>query len=78
VYFLARLLHRRRGEPGTRRGNRVLGPFRQAVLVLRWFVDATRIRQLADGNRISLGTACHCAHTVDPGSSLVRNCDHQR
>jgi hypothetical protein len=35
VYALARLLHRRRRELGTRRGTRALGPFKQAVLVLR-------------------------------------------
>jgi hypothetical protein len=57
VYFLARLLHQRRVGPGTRRGTRVLGPFRQAVLVLRWFLDATRVQQLAQDNDISLSTA---------------------
>jgi hypothetical protein len=31
VYFLARLLHLKRVGLGTRRGTRVLGPFRQAV-----------------------------------------------
>ena len=29
-------------ESGTRCGTRALGPFRQAVLVLRWFADNTR------------------------------------
>lgn len=57
VYFLARLLHQRRSEVGTRRGARVLGPFRQSVLVLRWFLDATRIAQLAADNAIALSTA---------------------
>ncbi len=57
VYFLARLLHRRRIHVRTRRGTRALGPFRQAVLVLRWFLDATRVAQLAADNRISLSTA---------------------
>jgi hypothetical protein len=57
VYFLARLLHQRRQEMGTRRGTRALGPFKQAVLVLRWFLDATRVAQLAVDNRISLSTA---------------------
>jgi hypothetical protein len=36
----------------------VLGPFRQAVLVLRWFLDATRVRQLATDNRIGK-TTCY-------------------
>jgi len=57
VYFLARLLHQRRSEVGTRRGARVLGPFRQAVLVLRWFLDAARVVQLAADNAIALSTA---------------------
>jgi hypothetical protein len=57
VYFLARLLHQRRIELGTRRGARALGPFRQAVLVLRWFLDATRVAQLAYDNAIALSTA---------------------
>ena len=57
VYFLARLLHQRRIVVGTRRGTRALGPFKQAVLVLRWFLDATRVAQLATDNRISLSTA---------------------
>jgi hypothetical protein len=57
VYFLAGLLHRQRSELGTRRGTRTLGPFRQAVLVLRWFLDATRVAQLAADNAIALSTA---------------------
>jgi hypothetical protein len=57
VYFLARLLHQRRSQVGTRRGARVLGPFRQAVLVLRWFLDAARVAQLAADNAIALSTA---------------------
>jgi hypothetical protein len=28
-------------------GTRALSPFNQAVLVLRWFLDATRVTQLA-------------------------------
>ena len=57
VYFLARLLHQRRNQVGTRRGTRVLGPYRQAVLVLRWFLNATRVAQLAADNAIALSTA---------------------
>jgi hypothetical protein len=57
VFFLARLLHQRRIEVGTRRGTRALGPFKQAVLVLRWFLDATRVSQLAGDNGISRSTA---------------------
>ncbi len=42
--------HRRR--IGTRKGRRVLGCYRQAVLVLRWFHDDTTVRLLA---RVALG-----------------------
>ncbi|MDN5385827.1 IS5/IS1182 family transposase, partial [Streptomyces sp. LB8] len=37
VVFLARLPAAHRRRIGTPRGSRALGPFRQAVLVLRWF-----------------------------------------
>jgi len=57
VYFLARLLHQRREQVGTRRGTRALGPFKQAVLVLRWFLDAARVAQLAADNAIAPSTA---------------------
>jgi hypothetical protein len=52
VYFLARLLMLRRIELGTRRGRRALGCYRQAVLVIRWFLDGTRVAQLAADNGI--------------------------
>ncbi|MDT3729002.1 hypothetical protein ROS62_30750, partial [Streptomyces sp. DSM 41972] len=35
---------------------RLLTPFRQAVMVLRWFVDGTRIAQLARDNGLSKRT----------------------
>lgn len=57
VYFLATLLHQRQRELGTRRATRALGPFRHAVLVLRWFLNATRLAQLAVDNAIALSTA---------------------
>ena len=47
VLFVSDLLaveHRRRR---TRRRPRALGCYRQAVLVLRWFLDGTRLAQLA-------------------------------
>jgi hypothetical protein len=62
VDFLARLLDRRRRAIGTRAGTRVLSPFRQAVLALRWFLDNTRIRQLASDNAISGSTAYDYLH----------------
>ncbi|WP_194924380.1 HARBI1 family protein [Catenulispora pinisilvae] len=62
VFFLARLLCLRRAELGTRRGRRALGCYRQAVLVLRWFLDGTRIAQLACDNGIGKSTAYRALH----------------
>jgi hypothetical protein len=45
--FIADLLDRERTRRGTRTGTRALTCLRQAVLILRWFLDSTRIRQLA-------------------------------
>lgn len=41
VEFLASLSTAHRRRIGTPKGSRALGPFRQAVLVLRWFRDST-------------------------------------
>ncbi|MGW1365228.1 IS5/IS1182 family transposase, partial [Streptomyces chartreusis] len=38
---LARLLRGHRDRLKTRKNTRSLGVFRQAVLVLRWFIDGT-------------------------------------
>ena len=62
VDFLARLLHLRRCSIGTRPGTRAMGPFKHAVLTLRWFQDNTRIRQLAADNAISTATAHDYLH----------------
>ncbi|WTD54905.1 transposase family protein [Streptosporangium sp. NBC_01639] len=59
---LAVLLKARRAECGTRRGRRALGTFAQAVLVLRWFLDGTRIAQLAADNKIGLTTVYRYLH----------------
>jgi hypothetical protein len=59
---LAKLLRGHRERIGTRRGTRALGVFRQAVLVLRWFVDGTRLAQLARDNDISVPTAYRYLH----------------
>lgn len=59
---LARLLRDRRAEIGTRRGRRALGCFRQAVLVLRWFIDGTRLAQLARDNGLSTSTTYRYLH----------------
>ena len=43
VLFLSGLLHAERVRRGTRTGSRALSTFRQAVLVLRWLFDDTRM-----------------------------------
>lgn len=44
---LASLLRDHRIAARTRKGRRALGCFKQAVLVLRWFLDGARLAQLA-------------------------------
>ena len=72
VWFLARLLQQHRAEIGTRRDTRALGAFGQAVLVLRWFADNTRVRQLAADNRISKSIAYDYLHeSIDVLAALA-------
>ena len=52
VLYLASLLNAERTRRGTRRERRALGCFKQAVLVLRRFLDNTRMTQLAADNTI--------------------------
>jgi hypothetical protein len=56
VDFLTRLFTDERARRGTRAGTRALPCRDQAVLVLRWFLDGTRMRQLAADNQISIST----------------------
>jgi hypothetical protein len=60
--FLAAKLAAHRLAVGTRTGTRALGPFRQAVLILRWFLDGARVRQLATDNSIGRSTAYDYLH----------------
>src|SRR3954447_2297445 len=62
VLFVSGLLAAERRRRGTRRGRRALGCYRQAVLVLRWFVDGTRLAQLAGDHRIGRSTAYRYLH----------------
>jgi hypothetical protein len=62
VWFVSRLLAAERHRRGTRSGRRALGCYRQAVLVLRWFLDGTRLAQLAADNRIGTSTAYRYLH----------------
>ncbi|MGX8904656.1 hypothetical protein ACR820_05225 [Streptomyces netropsis] len=85
VEYLARLLAARRQAIGTRHGTRVLGPFRQAVLVLRWFRDHTCVPCLARDAGISQATGHRYLHEgIDalaaepPGlSEVLQQCRHE-
>jgi DDE superfamily endonuclease len=57
VLFLSALLAAERRRRGTRRDSRSLSTYRQAVLVLRWFLDDARMSALAVDNAISSSTA---------------------
>lgn len=57
VAFVSGLLDVERRRRGTRTGARRLSIEKQAVLVLRWFLDDTRMAQLARDNAISTSTA---------------------
>ena len=62
VEFLARLLSAHRRRIGTPKGSRALGPFRQAVLVLRWFRDRGCVHCLARDVGISQATGYRYLH----------------
>ncbi|SEB41617.1 hypothetical protein SAMN04489727_1554 [Amycolatopsis tolypomycina] len=62
VCFVARVLRAERRRCGTRRDRRALTPYWQAVLVLRWFRDATPVHRLATDHRISVATAYRYLH----------------
>lgn len=62
VVFLTSLLDAERARCGTRAGCRALTTLKQAVLVLRWFLDGTRMAQLAVDNGIGKSTAYDYLH----------------
>jgi DDE superfamily endonuclease len=62
VLFVSGLLAAERRRRGTRGRRRALGCYRQAVLVLRWFLDGTRLAQLATDNAIGRSTAYRYLH----------------
>jgi hypothetical protein len=62
VHFVSGLLATERRRRGTRGRRRALGCYRQAVLVLRWFLDGTRLAQLAADNWIGRSTAYRYLH----------------
>jgi hypothetical protein len=62
VVFLTSLFDAERARRGTRAGRRALTTLKQAVLVLRWFLDGTRMTQLAADNGIAKSTAYEYLH----------------
>jgi hypothetical protein len=60
--FLAGLLADERARRGTRADTRALSCRDQAVLVLRWFLDGTRMSQLARDNAIGKSTGYDYLH----------------
>lgn len=62
VDVLTGLLTAERARRGTRSGTRALTCRDQAILVLRWFLDGTRMRQLARDNTISDSTGYAYLH----------------
>ena len=62
VTELTGLLDAERTRRSTRAGTRSLTSHDQAVLILRWFLDATRLKQLATDNAISKSTAYDYLH----------------
>ncbi|WP_375231959.1 hypothetical protein [Streptomyces sp. NWU339] len=62
VEFLARLLATHRRQLRTPRGSRALGPFRQAVPVLRWFRERGCVHCLACDAGVSQATGYRYLH----------------
>ncbi len=62
VQFVSALLAADQRRRCTRPKRRALGCYRQAVLVLRWFLDGTRLAQLAVDHRIGRSTAYRYLH----------------
>lgn len=62
VLEVSALLHAQRRRRGTRAGTRVLSCYWQAVLVVRWLLDDTRVAQLAGDNRIGRSTCYEYLH----------------
>ncbi|SNT62232.1 hypothetical protein SAMN05216276_108910 [Streptosporangium subroseum] len=62
VHYLARLLHDERRLRNTPTGSRVLTPFRQAVMVLRWFRGERDIPKLGRDHRVSRAPAYRYLH----------------
>lgn len=57
IVYVAGILQLERRRRGTRRGARLLSPFRQAVFVLAWFRDGGDVERLGAGFGLSRATA---------------------
>jgi hypothetical protein len=62
VQFMSGLLAAERRRRGTRGRRRALSRYRQAVLLLRWFLDGIRLAQLATDHRIGRSTTYRYLH----------------
>jgi hypothetical protein len=62
VEYLSRLLAAHRRRTGTPKGSRALGPFRQSVLVLRWFRERGCVHCLARDAGVSQATGYRYLH----------------
>jgi hypothetical protein len=71
VEFLARRLAAHRRRIGTPKGARALGPFRQAVLVLRWFRERSCVHCLARDAGVSQATGYRYLHE---GIDVLADC----
>ena len=66
VEHVAALLTAHQRHVGTRKGRRALGAFAQAVMFLRWILDAAKPARLAVDNDIGLSTAYrHIGEALD-------------
>ena len=65
VRFVSALLAAERRRRRTRPKRRALGCYRQAVLVLRWFLDGARLAQSAADDDIGASTATASAVTTN-------------
>ena len=62
VLRVAALLYTERSRRGTRTGTRALSCYWQAVLVIRWLLDGTRVTQLAVDHQIGRSTCYEYLH----------------
>lgn len=62
VEYLARLLAAHRRQLRTPKGARALGPFQQAILILRWFRDRSWVHCLARDAGVSQATGYRYLH----------------